>query len=186
MAEQENQPWDYKSSGAAVAERPDPQVAAGQPPDSRSSMIWTASEFIEHQRGIGWYVLLVIFTAALAAGAYLISKEYFAVAIIILVGIIVGIAAGRKPRQIQYELNNQGIHIGAKFYKYSDFRSFSIIREGVISSVEFSPIKKTRLPVAAYFGPGDEERIMDIIGQHLPYEERQLDAVDKLSRRLRF
>jgi len=183
--QQENQSFDYKPSGTAVAERPNPQTA-GQPPDSRSSMVWTASEFIEHPRGAGWYVLLIVITAALAAGAYLISKEYFAVAVIILMGIIIGVAAGRKPRQIQYELNVQGIHIGDKFYKYGDFRSFSIIREGSISSVEFSPIKKTRLPVAAYFGPGDEERIVDIIGQHLPYEERQLDSIDRLSRRLRF
>ncbi len=48
------------------------------------------------------------------------------------------------------------------------------------------PLKKLMLPVAAYFGPGDEERIMDIIGQHLPYEERQMDPIDRLSRKLRF
>lgn len=187
---QEDKPaWDYKPSGSvAVAEEPRPAASsgAGQPPDSRSSMVWTASEYIEHQHSLGWYLMLLLVTAAIAAVAYLVTKDYFSVGITVMVGIIVATSAGRKPREIKYELTAQGIHVGAKFYKYSRFKSFSIIHEGSINSVEFTPLKKLMLPVAAFFGPGDEERIMDIIGQHLPYEERKMDSVDRLSRKLRF
>jgi hypothetical protein len=41
-------------------------------------------------------------------------------------------------------------------------------------------------PISAYFAPKDEERITKILGNYLPYEERKLDNVERLSRRLRF
>jgi|SRR5579859_8067953 len=189
-AQEEKPAWDYNPSGtAAVADKPQAhssqRSSPAQPPGS-SSMVWTASEFMEHERGPGWYMLLLLATAALAGLAYLISKDYFAIGVIVVLGIIVAIAVGRKPRQIQYQLTNEGINVGDKFYKYSEFRSFAIIRDGAAASVELIPLKKIMLPVSAYFGPGDEERIMDIIGQHLPYEERQAAMIDRLSRKLRF
>ena len=99
--EQDDSGWDYKpSGGAAVADAPQTQIASGvsgQPPDSRSSMVWTASEFIEHQRGPSWYFMLLLATAVLAGLAYLMTSDYFAVGVIIILGIIVGVSAGRKP-----------------------------------------------------------------------------------------
>lgn len=189
--DQDDRPeWDYKPSGSTAVAEPhaQPNVGGGaaEPPDSRSTMRWTASEYIEHNRGVGWYLLLVLATAAVAAIAYLVTRDYFAIGVITVLGIIVGTSAGRKPKEIQYELTSDGIHVGQKFYKYSVFRSFSIIHQEGLSSVEFTPLKKLMLPVAAYFGPGDEERVMDIIGQHLPYEERKMDSIDRLSRKLRF
>lgn len=187
--QQEDQPgWDYRpSGGTAIADKPNAQTGGGaKPPSSNSSMSWTATEYIEHERGASWYLLLIVVTAALAGLAYLISKDYFAIGVIVALGIIVAIAVGRKPRELQYQLDNQGILVGDKSYNYSEFKSFTIIHDGAVSHVELVPLKKLMLPVTAYFGPGDEERIMDIIGQHLPYEQRQMAAIDRLSRKLRF
>jgi hypothetical protein len=106
--------------------------------------------------------------------------------IIAFVGIIVGVSAGRKPRQMEYEISSSGLRIGEKSYPYSLFRTFSVIRDGALSSISFSPIKKLMPPISAYFAPKDEERITKILGNYLPYEERKLDNVERLSRRLRF
>ena len=179
--------WEYKpSGGAAVADKPSALGAAGgKPPPRDTSIVWTASEYIEHERGAGWYLVLLLVTAVIAGISYLLFKDYVTVGIIVVLGVIVAIAVGRKPRQVQYQLSRQGIQVGEKTYNYSQFRSFSIIREGTLSSIELMPLKKLMIPVSAYFGPADEERIVDIIGQYLPYEERQMELVDKLSRRLR-
>jgi hypothetical protein len=40
-------------------------------------------------------------------------------------------------------------------------------------------------PVAAYFDPADEKKIMETAGNFLPYEDRQLDAIERLARRVR-
>jgi len=181
--------WDYKpSGGTAVDDQPATKsaAAAGEPPDSKSAFTWTASEFVEHERGAAWYLMLIVLTVIVAGLAYLLTKDYFALGTIVALGLIVGIAARNKPRQIQYTLDNKGLRVGEKYYRYSLFRSFSIVRDGPLSSLEFLPLKKLMFPPSAYFGPGDEERIMDVVGQHLPYEERKPDRVDRISRRLRF
>jgi len=175
----ETSPQDVSSNAAAPEVQPDPQ-------QETASLTWTASEFIEHDRGVIWYVLLALCTAILSAGTYFITKDIFATVIIVVLGIIVGISAGRKPRQLEYELSSSGLRIGEKSYPYSLFRAFSVISDGAISSISFSPIKKLMSPVSAYFAPKDEERITKILGDYLPYEERKLDNIDRLSRRLRF
>ena len=191
MAKDERSDWEYKAgeetSSKDVADDVDTILTDSPNPEKSDSVIsWTASEFIEHDRGIGWYILLAIFTVLLGAGTYFLTKDIFATSIIVIAGIVVGIFAGRKPRQMKYELSSSGLRIGEKSYPYSLFRTFSIIRDGAVSSVNLMPIKRLMPPISAYFAPKDEKRITKILGEYLPYEERKLDSIDRLSRRLRF
>jgi hypothetical protein len=150
-----------------------------------SNITWTASEYVEHQRGVGWYASLVIATVVLAAGIYLITKDYFATGTIIVLGIIVGVFAGHKPGQIDFELSDSGLRVGEKNYSYSLFRSFSIFREGKLSSINLTPIKRFMPPISAYFDPKDEKKIVDLLGEHIPFEPRNPGVIDRLSLRLR-
>ncbi|MEX2006687.1 MAG: hypothetical protein WD877_00710 [Candidatus Saccharimonadales bacterium] len=163
--------------------KPENEPKTNQP---ERSIAWTASEYIDHTRGASWYSLLVLATVVLTAGVWLMTKDYFATAVVAIVGIIVGIFASKKPRQISYELTSSGLKAGEKFYAYNLFKSFAVIRDGALNSVNLFPAKRFMPPISAYYEPQDEEAIIDAIGQHLPYEERSLDGIDKLSRRLRF
>jgi hypothetical protein len=181
----------YKPAGGtdtAVADSPAPQADAGPPakPPTDNSFTWTASEYIDHNRGGSWYLLLALGTAALAAGTYFLTKEYFAVGTIIAVGIIIAIYARQKPKQVTYELSSSGLRIGEKLYPYSLFKSFSLINDGVLNSVQLMPLKKLMPPISVYYQAADEEKITDILGQHLPFEETKPSSIDRLSRRLRF
>lgn len=179
----------YKpSGGTAVADAPSPQsVPSGAPasPPSGNTFTWTASEYIEHHRGGSWYLLLALATAVLAAGIYFLTKEYFTAAIILVVGLIVGIYARQKPKQVTYELTSTGLRIGEKLYTYGLFKSFSTINEDGVNSVLLTPLKKFMPPVSAYYSAADEEKITDILGEHLPYEDAKPDNISRLSRRLR-
>lgn len=164
-----------------------PEDSADSPAAARkpASVSWTASEYAEHQRGFGWYLGLIIITAALAAGAYLLLHDYFATGIVIVLAIIVIFYAGHPPRSMQYELDGNGIKVGDKPYGYSLFRSFSILREGDLSTITFYPIKRLALPLAIFFDSKDEKRITELIGDYLPLEERGPDRFDRLARRLK-
>lgn len=177
----------YKpSGGTAVADAPAPQSAGSPPkPPTDNTFSWTASEYIDHNRGGSWYFLLLLGTAALAAGTYFLTKEYFAVGTIVAVGIIVAIYARQKPKQVTYELSNSGLRIGEKLYAYGLFKSFALLNDGGLNSVQLTPLKKLMPPISAYYEAADEEKITDILGQHLPIEEAKSNAVDRLSRRLR-
>ena len=179
----------YKpSGGTAVADAPAPRAAArgaGANPPASGQFSWTASEFIDHERGTGWYMMLILGTAALAAAVYLLTKEIFATVTIAVVGLIVLVYTRQKPRQVTYELSESGLRIGAKSYSYGLFKSFSLAKEGLLNSVQLAPLKRFMPPISAYYDAADEEKITDILGQHLPYEDAKPDRIEGLTRRLK-
>lgn len=178
----------YKPEGStAVAEPPAPAPAGGAAGKSpaNNNFSWTASEYIDHNRNGSWYLMLLAGTVVLAGAIYFLTKEYFAVGVIVVLGAIVGMYAKQKPRQITYELTGSGLRIGQKLYDYGQFKSFSLVNEGGINSVMLTPLKKLMPPISAYYKPEDEERITDILGNHLPIEETKPHSIDRLSRRLK-
>lgn len=183
--------WEYKPDGKVVAAAPDlPGSVLKSGIQSKSSkneaVTWTASEYIDHTRGPGWYLALVAGTAVLAALVYFITKDYFATGVVALMGIIVGVFSRQKPKQVAYELSTSGLKAGEKVYPLSLFKSFALIREGELLSINLIPIKRFMPPLSIYFDPSDEEKIVGLLGSHLPLEEGGLDSIERLSRRLRF
>jgi hypothetical protein len=186
MDQSENTPFQYNPNGSPGS-APDAESSAGPAASRESSknVSWQAPEFIEHPHPGSWYAGLTVITAALAAVVYLTTKDIFATGTIMIMGIIVWVFAGHKPGLAQYELNNRGLSINGKLYPYSGYKSFTILREGDFSSVNLFPLKRFMPPISAYYGQADEQKITDALGDQLPYEERQMDGVDRLARRLR-
>lgn len=187
MDQQENSPWQYKPDNGTAAPNL-PVVGANQPAAGEdrpaSSVNWQALEFIEHHHTASWYSGLFLITAALAAAVYLTAKDYFAIGTIIVVGVITGVFAGHKPARAQYEISDSGLRINNRNYPYNSFKSFSILREGPLTSVNLYPLKRFMPPISAYFEPADEPKIVGAIGNYLPYETRKLDNIERLARRL--
>lgn len=184
-------PWQYKPDGQTAANQPDlPNASSSKSsktPNHRSNKVltWTASEYINHSRGPAWYLALVTVTVLLSAGVWLVTKDYFASVVIIVLGIILAIFSIHKPKQIPYELSSTGLKVGEKNYPFSVFKSFAIIKEGSLYCLNLMPTKRFMPPLSIYFEPEDEKKIMDALGEHLPYEEGGLDPVERLARRLR-
>jgi hypothetical protein len=188
MNQEENSPWQYKSANGTASKNSgstDDSSVSAPNNVSPKSIAWEASEYIDHPHGLGWYLSLVAVTIGLTVIVYLTSKDKIATGIIVIVGIIVGVFASHKPGQASYEITDNGLNVNSKTYKYSDFKSFAIIHEGALTSVNLLPLKRFMPAVSAYFDPADESKIMGALGSYLPYEERKLDAVERLSRRLR-
>ncbi len=147
---------------------------------------WTASEFIAHSKGAGWYALLALAVLILAALVYVITRDLPATIVIMFIGLVFGVVAGRKPRVLAYRLDGSGVTIGQKFYPYSLFKSFIVQREGPFASIVFLPMKRFMPAANAYVAPEDEERIMNVLTQYLPLEQREAGVFDSLVRRIRF
>jgi hypothetical protein len=181
MNQDNNSPWQYKPDGdGEAAEALDDTIDSPKPKKSDKSLAWEAPEFVEHHHGSNWYMAI---TFLLAAVAWLQDKV--ASIIIIVLGFIVWLYARQKPAQASYEISDDGLKVNDKTYKYRDFKSFAIIREGQLSSVNLFPLKRFMPPVSAYFEPDNEKKITESLGNYLPYEDRQLDGIDRLTRRLR-
>lgn len=186
--ESNDAPWQYKPDGDDPAEADDNTADSSSSRQRRSApatISWQAAEFIEHPHGAGWYGLLVLITAALTAAVYFVTKDYFATGTIPIVGFIVAVFAGHKPATASYEITSRGLSINDKHYTYGQFKSFSVLQEGSLNSLNLFPLKRFMPPVSAYFEPSQQDKIVNILGEYLPYEDRQMDSIDRLTRRLR-
>lgn len=166
-----------------------PQHAASQQSQAlqqSDSIVWSASEFMEHPKGAGWY--LAFFAAAIVgiAAIYLLTRDIISVVVLGVFAIVFAVFAARKPRTLQYSLSEGGVKVGERFYQLGNFKSFSLIDEGVMRSISFFPLQRFMPPLTIYFAPEDEDRIASFLADQLPYEERKQDPVDNLMRKIRF
>jgi hypothetical protein len=148
---------------------------------------WTASEYIAHAKSAGWFVALAVITLVIAVIVWFVSKgDIISTLVVVLVATIFGIYAGRKPREQQYELSMDGVHIGPKLYHFNELKSFSIVDEGAFASITFLPMKRFMPLLSIYYDPADEEKIVEFLKDYLPMEDRGHDAIDRLMRKIKF
>lgn len=178
--EANNAQWHFNAGTTATPSVTD--VA----PQSSESVQWSASEFIAYQKSAGWYLLILLGVAGLAGVVFLATQDFLSSGAIVVAGILFLIFAARKPRVLNYSVNNSGINIGDKHYTFKDFRSFSIIEETHVRSIMLTPLKRFMPAISMYFEPSDEQKITEALSAYLPYEDRKQDAVDKVMQRLRF
>jgi hypothetical protein len=117
---------------------------------------------------------------------YLLTKQVFSAIVILILGITVAFYGRLKPRVLDYSIDKTGIYVGSKFYLFTQFKSFSIIEDQAIPSIHLMPIKKLMMPITIYIDPAGADKIIDILGDILPFEDRKRDIADKISQKLRF
>lgn len=150
------------------------------------AITWTASEFIAHSKSFGWYAVLALVAVAMAALIFFLTKDKVSAGVIIVAALMFGIYAGYKPRELQYRLDQGGLTVGTKHFTYDQFRCFSVLPEGAFSSIVFMPLKRFAVTTTIYYAPEDEDKIVNLLGNYLPLEERGHDAIDRLMHRIHF
>lgn len=146
---------------------------------------WETSEYIEHDRNALWYVAFVTVTILFAAGSVVLLHEWLGAVVLVLMAVAVLMFARRTPRTLSCSLQGNGINIGDRFYPYGTFRSFSLVSDGALQSLEFDPIKRFMPRLSVYIAPGAEPKVLDVLSSRLPQGDREQDLVDRLARKLK-
>lgn len=147
---------------------------------------WTASEYVEHEKNGGWYLMLALAALVLAVIIYLITHDKISAGVVIFGAVALGVYGARPPRQLTYQLDSSGLTIGQKSFNYNDFRSFAVVPEGAFSSIVFVHHKRFAPLTTIYCAPDNEDQVIDMLARRLPVEEHKIDAVEHLMRRIRF
>lgn len=168
------------AEGLPAAPQPQPH------PHHTGTVEWSASEFIAHDKDMQWYAVLALVTSVVAIVAYFITRDRFSIMVVLVAGMLFGVAGSRPPRQMHYTVDDHGVSIGSKAYPYSDFRSFSVLHEGPLKSITFMPLKRFMPPLSMYYDPADEDKIAEVLAAHLPMQDHPNDPVDKLMKWVRF
>lgn len=178
--------WQYKP-GAATPDLPGQEpVSLHAAAVSVQPVQWSASEFIDHQKNFGWYLLLAGAALFLTGALFVVTHDKLSAGIMLAIFIIFGVGAARRPRTLTYQVDGTGIHIGSKSYAYREFRSYSTDDDGVAGSIDLMPLKRFMPPISLYFDRKDEPAIIQVIGGHLPLVKAKKDTLDRFLLRIRF
>lgn len=175
----DNPPAPPPTEGGGSDENANP---ATQGPD----FTWEASEYVSHHRSFMWYVGLIAVGAGLVALLILVLNEILSAVVVGLMIIAILVFARKSPRTLRYGLSASGITIENKHYPYSDFRSFAVVKNGGIYTIELDPIKRFMPNIDAYLDADDVAPVTAELARHLPQDERQPALIDKLSHALKF
>lgn len=179
---QDNANWQFHAEDSLAASG----GSSSTPTANIQPVSWTASEFIYNHKTTGWYATLGITTILVGAGIYFVTRDYITTGMIGVAGVLFGVIASRKPRELEYQIDDAGIHIGEKLYPFSGFKSFSLMQEGGIESIWLMPLKRFMPSISLYFAPEDKDKIVDSLSGALPVQPRELDPLDKLIHKIGF
>ena len=161
-------------------------VALDAPANGAAELSWTSSEFVAHHKPTSWYITLGIVAILGALLVYVISKDFVAVAVILMSAGLFGYAASQTPRELEYTLSSRGIAVGPKFYPYSKFRSFSVSDDANFTSLDFMPLRRFDMPLTVYYDQQYENDILEQLTQHIPMDQHKHAMIDSLMHRIRF
>ena len=179
--------WQY-TSGELTANNQQSYINEVKVDQNEVIAEWSAQEFIEQQKGPKWYVLLALGSIVGSLVLFLVTKEAMSVVVTLLLALAVGVFGSAKPKIVKYTIDSLGVAIDNKHYNFSEFKSFSIIN-GVnanIPYIQLIPQKRLMLPLTIFIDPKHSDEIAEIIGQFVPYDQKQPDLADKISSRFRF
>lgn len=171
-------PWQYNQEGGTDSGQNLPVIT--------DPVNWTASEFIDHEKKSSWYMGLAGLTVVVVALIYLITHDYVTSVVIVIAAILFGVTAKRRPRTLQYQIDDVGVIIDNKHFPYEVFKSFTVLAEGAFNSIQLMPLKRFMPPISLYFPPENESQIVATLGSYLPHEKRNHDAIETLMRKVRF
>jgi hypothetical protein len=172
------------------APTPPPAEPAPKPPagvsEDENGISWVAAEFVAHEKSASWYMKLAVVAIAIAVVIFLLTRDLISAGVAPVCALFLGILAARHPRELQYRMSDHGISVGNRHYGYGDFRSFSLVPEGSLLGIVLMPLKRFAPLLTVYCAPEDQDKIVGVLSDRLPYEEHKPDAIEQLMRRIHF
>ncbi|OYX40929.1 hypothetical protein B7Y94_05850 [Candidatus Saccharibacteria bacterium 32-49-12] len=188
MNEDRSQYWQPEPSQAPVEPTPDANSdvpSSIEEPDA-DSVTWTAQEYIQQDKGRGWYALFALVVLVFLAIDFFVLRSWTFSILVVVMAISVVVYSRRPPRTITYVLSpRQGLYIAEQLYPFENFKAFGLLNDQGHYSIMMIPRKRFMPAVSVFFPPEAGEKIVDVLGKQLPMQELKLDFVDILVRKLR-
>lgn len=183
--------WQYQSGNLSPivgfdSQPPGGTSETGNQNNSAELVHWNASEFVNHEKTSSWYLAASVIAILVSGLIYLLTRDVFSVIVIAVLAIAVSLFGALKPRILDYTISPDGISVGSKHFNYEYFRSFAVMNDNALPSIQLLPHKRFAVPITMYFAPADGDHIVTVLGDYLPFEHRERDLVDKITSRLKF
>ena len=151
------------------------------------SIDWEMDEYLEHKRNLAWYAVLIIGSLVLGSLSYLVTGgELIPPIAILIMGVVVCLYSFKKPSHCRYSLTETGLKIDSRFYDYSSFKTFSLVKDNGVAALYLIANRRFRPPLTVYLPLDKDKHIVQTLSQHIAYTPGGLLWIDRLMQYLRF
>ncbi|MDR1969993.1 MAG: hypothetical protein LBQ11_01440 [Candidatus Nomurabacteria bacterium] len=150
---------------------------------------WSASESIDHERNIGWYIVAIVVVLALIGlnlwlqGINFGSISFAALILVIFVALLT--VSHRPARELHYTLTDEGVSIEEQLHPFNEFRAFGVHHDGTLWQLVLIPVKRFSFSITIFIHDDQGEAIVDALGTRLPMENVKTDWLDKIVNKLK-
>ena len=99
-------------------------------------MSWIAPEFIRHQRGLLWKIVMPILLFAAIFFGFYYGTWTFSIAIATF-AIVYYLLHRQGPKDVEVRLSEVGVKVGGRHYPFSKIKAFWIIYEPLVSKTMY-------------------------------------------------
>jgi hypothetical protein len=178
-------PQDIPSYDQNIEEPAQSESQVDEAPDDGAVLRWQGPEYVEHDRGVKWYIVFVIVAITLMAAAIFLIKSITFTILIPVMALALFVYTRRPAQYINYTVGRKGIHVNDKLYPYADFKAFAVNTRDGASSIIVIPRKRFQMALIAYFPEEVGEALVDMLAARLPMQTYAPDFMDKLLTKLR-
>ncbi len=164
-----------------------PSPHANIPQSAETPLIgWETPEFIQYKKNRLWFIIAIAIFIILVIFAA-VTRQWLMAAVIVLVGVVIYIFTQQKPKTVSFSISHAGISFGERFYPYSEIKSFWVVYEPTIRTLNFELTRRFSTIITIQLLEQDPLPIRKFLKKYLPEEKsRGEDINDRISRFLRF
>lgn len=153
---------------------------------NQANLSWQADSFVRYSKGADWHIG-VILIGVLAVTMSILFRDQMLVSIwltvpVILVAVAVTVWRGiAKPKDVQYNLTEDGLHIDDSVIAYQSFRAFSMLEYDNHTMLRLWPTNRLHFPISIVISPIDPEAVRTRLSDVMPEEAADQNLTDQIS-----
>lgn len=155
-------------------------------PFDKAIISWESPEYIQHEKGVAWYLIAIASALILCAYAIFTGNWTLVVALIVLAAVYYRIH-GYPPKNVKVKISRVGIKINSKEYPYQNIDSFWIIyNPPSIKTLNLKSNSRLLPDIAIQLGDQDPSKLREyLVSQIREREGREELFIDSLIRILK-
>lgn len=97
---------------------------------------WHAPEFKHHDKGLWWYILLIII-ATLLASIQIWKQDLFGAVVTGILALLSALITRRKPNIVEHHLTTNGVKVADLHIPYKHLKNFWVVNDGNHKTLNF-------------------------------------------------
>ena len=150
---------------------------------------WSADEYVLKAKSFGWYVMIYLGALVLAALTIFFYRDRLILMISMLMVVVASVVAiqfvaNKKPKNISYSLDEDTVKVNGKMYALVNFKSFFVTEKDGVEEARLSPVSETSPTTTLKLNDDNKDKVLDILSNNVPYQEKPISWIEKISNRI--